>query len=581
METDQITVSIGNIYLGPDHPVLIQSMCNVSTMDTRACVNQCIKIFDAGGGLSRITARNIEEAQNLDNIRKELHRRNYYQPISADVHFSPAVAKVAATVVEKVRINPGNFTSGDIEMPFLELLKICRENNTAIRIGVNHGSLSERILEKHGDTPEGMVESALEYLRICRRENFNNVIVSLKSSNTRIMVYANRLMQKCMKEEKMEYPVHLGVTEAGEGEDGRIRSAAGMGTLLEEGIGHTIRVSLTEDPEMEIPAAKKLLESSAGKSEKLRDYCVTEFKRRDSEKYGLLGGGQIPVVIARDEERTNLEISTDPDLYFIPDHRLSENIDPGKKYILNAEAWILDEYPPEYFFPLFDLPGFFSSKKTSEVLNFILVRPDETPKAIQDLKQPGAPCCIVYMHDGNPSSKEKFLHMSENIRYGLPILVHGTYNDQDAELFQIRAASELAWYFIDGYADGIWIDNPFIKASGVLSTSFKILQASRARMTETEYISCPSCGRTLFNIQETLAKVKKATSHLKHLKIAVMGCIVNGPGEMADADYGYVGTGKGKVSLYRNRQAIKKSIREEDAVKELVLLIKENGDWID
>lgn len=577
METDQITASIGNILLGPGHPVMIQSMCSVPTMDTQACVDQCIRIFDAGGGLSRITARNIEEARNLDIIRRELNRRNYLQPISADVHFNPAIAEIAATLVEKVRINPGNFTSGDIEKPFLELLNICRENNTAIRIGVNHGSLSERILQKYGDTPEGMVESALEYLRICRRENFNNTIVSLKSSNTRIMVYANRLMQKCMEEEKLEYPVHLGVTEAGEGEDGRIRSAAGIGTLLEEGIGHTIRVSLTEDPEMEISAAKKVLESSAGKSEKLGGYYVNEFKRRDSKAYGILGGGQIPVVIAR-KAGTN---GSDPDFCFIPDHRLPDDPSSRKKYILNAEAWLLEEYPPDNFFPLFDLPGFISSRKTSETLNFILVRPDEIKKAIKDLKPDEVPCCLVYMHDGNPSSKEKFLHQSENIHSGLPVVVHGTYKDHDIELFQIRAASELAWYFIDGYADGIWLDNPFVDASVALSTSFKILQATRARMTETEYISCPSCGRTLFNIQKTLAEVKQATSHLKHLKIAVMGCIVNGPGEMADADYGYVGTGKGKVSLYRNRQAVKKGIRERDAVKELVLLIKENGDWID
>lgn len=588
METDQINISIGNIVLGPAHPVLIQSMCNVSTMHTQACVDQCIRIFDAGGGLVRITARNIHEARNLENIRKELNHRGYHQPLCADVHFNPQIAMTAATRVEKVRINPGNFAAGDIEKPFLELLKTCRKYHTALRIGVNHGSLSESILERYGNTPEGMVESALEYLRICKRECFRHVVVSLKSSNTRVMIYANRLMCRRMSQEQMQYPLHLGVTEAGAGEDGRIRSAAGIGTLLNEGTGDTIRVSLTEEPELEIPVARKLLETTSGNRGNTGNHYATEFRRRMSDKYGILGGGQVPVVIAGTEgepARTAENAETEADFFFVPGHLRREKVSPAKKYLLNAEDWIMDEYPGEHFFPLFDLPGFRSRTKVSSQVNFILVRPEELQEAMQELVRSKQPCCLVYLHDGKSSSREKFLTMAEQNEFRFPVLVRAEYHDQEEELFRIRAAGELAWYFIDGYADGIWLENapdgPNHRYSLSCSTSFKILQASRARMTQTEYIACPSCGRTLFNIQDTLAKVQKATFRLRHLKIAVMGCIVNGPGEMADADYGCVGSAKGKVDLYRNRKAVKKGIREEDAVRELVFLIKENGDWID
>ena len=588
MEADPITAIIGNIVLGPGHPVLIQSMCNTPTLDTDACVDQCIRIFDAGGGLSRLAARNIGEARNLHLIRKKLKRKGYLQPLCADVHFNPAIAMEAATAVEKVRINPGNFAGGDYETPFLELLKVCRDHGTALRIGVNHGSLSQDILEKYGDTPEGMVESALRYLRICRRENFTNVVVSLKSSNTRIMVYSNRLMRRRMKQENIEPPLHLGVTEAGEGEEGRIRSAAGIGTLLNEGAGNTIRVSLTEEPENEIPVARKLLEATEGNRKESQDDSATEYRRRISEKYGILGGGQVPVVI---EEIPQMEDSgsfrpdkttgSEPDFYFVPNHRFPESFSPHGRYILTAETWMQDEYPQDRFFPLFDLPGFQSTGRVSELINFLIVRPEEVSQAMRLVDERQLPCCLVFMHDEQPASREAFLRAARNPGFRFPIMVYSAYRDKDAERFQIRAASGLACYFIDGYADGIWLDNPFAVPSLSLSTSFKILQASRARITETEFIACPSCGRTLFNIQDTLAKVKEATSHLRHLKIAVMGCIVNGPGEMADADYGYVGSGKGKVNLYRNREPMKKNIREEDAVKELVLLIKENGDWID
>ena len=572
--------------MGGDEPVLIQSMCNVSTMDTDACVEQCIRIFDAGASLVRITASNLREARNLKNIRQELSIRAYHKPLSADVHFNPSIAEVAATLVEKVRINPGNFAKDDIKTSFLKLLAICRQHNTAVRIGVNHGSLSERILEKYGDTPEGMVESALEYLRICQQEQFHDIVVSLKSSNTRIMIYSNRLLQLRMAEEDMDYPIHLGVTEAGEGEEGRIRSAVGTGTLLREGIGQTIRVSLTEEPEFEIPVARKLLEVSTGSEPGelgTQKKPLLSYKRRPSRKTGKIGGGQVPVVIARFPEELLSEqtSTTEPDFIFVSDHELIKDLPRDRRYIITAESWLIDEYPRHSFFPLFSLQDFMNYGKTSDVLNFVIVTPDETSKALELLPQVDKPVCVIYLHESTKKSRKTFTAMAEANDFNLPVIVMASYNERDPERFWINTAADLAWYFIDGYADGIWLDHPFADNDQLSATSFKILQATRARMTATEYIACPSCGRTLFNIQFTLQEIKEATSHLHHLKIAVMGCIVNGPGEMADADYGYVGSGKGKVSLYRNKEIIKKNIPQQEAVKELLLLIKANGDWHD
>jgi (E)-4-hydroxy-3-methylbut-2-enyl-diphosphate synthase len=591
METNQIEVTIGNITLGPGQPVLIQSMCNTPSGNTTASVEQCIRIFEAGGGLVRLTARNQEEARNLGKIKYELESRGYLQPICADVHFNPAVARTAAALVDKVRINPGNFSRDKVETPFLDLLETCRKHGTALRIGVNHGSLSGRIMEEYGDTPGGMVESALEYLRVCRREGFHDVVVSLKSSNTRIMVYANRLMKERMEEEQIRAAMHLGVTEAGAGEEGRIRSATGIGTLLNEGMGDTLRVSLTEEPEHEIPVAKKLLAVTGDWRGKPGTHCKTEYGRRPSKAFGILGGDQVPAVLGtavKDEKgngSTAVEPDLQPDFLFRPDHRLQEDYDSVKKYLMTAESWMKDSYPHEHFFPLFDLAEFRTRSSQSPILNFILAGPDELAEASGAIVGSGLPCCLVYLHDGKPSSREAFKKMAEDNGFTFPLLVRAVYPDGDPELFQIRAAAELAWYFLDGYADGIWLDNPFagssLPASLPVSTSFKILQACRARMTETEYIACPSCGRTLFNLQDTLAGIRQATSHLRNLKIAVMGCIVNGPGEMADADYGYVGSGKGRVNLYRKKMLIKKGIREEDAVRELVNLIREYGDWTD
>lgn len=575
--------------MGGGEPVLIQSMTTVSTMDTQACVEQCMRIFDAGAALVRITAANIKEARNLQNIRRELTERGYHQPLSVDVHFNPSIAEEAAVYVEKVRINPGNFAREDLETPFLKLLSICRQHETAIRIGVNHGSLSERILGKYGDTPEGMVESAMEYLRICQRERFHDVVVSLKSSNTRIMVYANRLLQKRMMEENLDCPIHLGVTEAGEGEEGRIRSAVGIATLLQEGIGDTIRVSLTEAPELEIPAARKLLEAVHGTgTEPAGMYHggkprPTLFQKRRSRPVDLIGGRQVPVVITRfqDEPLKKPEGTTAPDYVFVSDHELVNELPGGHRYILTAESWLRDEYPREAFFPLFSLQDFMDYRKASGELNFVIIRPAETKQAAALLRSVRDPVCLIYLHEPTNESRQAFTDLVEDENFILPVIIMASSNERDRERFWINTATELAWYFIDGYGDGLWLDHPFADNDQISATAFKILQATRARMTETEYIACPSCGRTLFNIQDTLREIKAATSHLNHLKIAVMGCIVNGPGEMADADYGYVGSGRGKITLYQNKEIVKKNIPQQKAVEELLLLIKTNGDWHD
>jgi (E)-4-hydroxy-3-methylbut-2-enyl-diphosphate synthase len=497
-------------------------------------------------------------------------------------------AEIAASLGEKVRINPGNFAKNDIREPFLRLLAVCRMHNTAIRIGVNHGSLANRILEKHGDTPEGMVESAMEYLRICQRQGFHNVVVSLKSSNTRIMIYSNRLLKMRMMDENMDYPIHLGVTEAGEGEEGRIRSAAGIGTLLREGIGHTIRVSLTEEPEQEVPAARKLLEAASGTSIHMEGKpngeksLATSYQKRKSTSAGLIGGGQVPVVITRFPEET-LEAQSpvaEPDYLFVSDQDLITALPAGRRYILTAESWVHEDYPGDTFFPMFSLQDFLDYGKRSGVLNFVIINPDESKQALELLKTPD-PVCLIYIHEATDESRRAFTTMMKEKRFHKPVIIMASYNESDQERFWIRTAAELAWYFIDGYADGLWLDHPFADNDQLSATAFKILQATRARMTATEYIACPSCGRTLFNIQDTLREIKSATSHLNHLKIAVMGCIVNGPGEMADADYGYVGSGKGKISLYRNKEIVKKNIPQQNAVEELLHLIKTYGDWHD
>jgi (E)-4-hydroxy-3-methylbut-2-enyl-diphosphate synthase len=525
-------------------------MTNTDTLDTKSSVEQCIRIFREGADFVRLTVRNTKEAENLRNIKNELRKRGFLKPLVADVHFNPRIAEISAGIVEKVRINPGNYDSENFKEMFISLLRICKKNNTAIRIGVNHGSLSERIMEKFGDTPEGMVESAMEYLRLCQDENFINAVVSVKSSNTRLMIWANRLLVKTMMEEGMNFPVHLGITEAGDGEDGRLRSAVGIGTLLGEGIGDTIRISLTEDPEKEIPVAVKLVsifENSRREPDKIPEWNKLLISHVKTDRILNVGDQQVPVVISSGYQSTVAL----PDYVFInsPDKELK---------------------PPE------------GSLNTS-CLKYVQIPADETDK----LKKSDYPVKtgqnVLVLQTGPDDLLSLFKGIRKYQKSGLtwPLIIRSLYTDTDPEMFLLKASSGLGRFFTDSLAEGIWLENPNLKPAEITRISFGLLQAARARISRTEYISCPSCGRTLFNIQETLAKVKAATSHLRHLKIAVMGCIVNGPGEMADADYGFVGSAPGKVTLFRNKEAVKKNIPSENAIDEMILLIKDRGDWRD
>jgi len=556
-------IEIGNCEIGGDAPVRIQSMTNTDTLDKEATVEQCVRIIREGADLIRMTVRNLKEAQNLTNIKNELKKRGFDTPLIADVHFNPKIAEIAAGIVEKVRINPGNFAGDNFQDKFLSLLHTCRKNKTALRIGVNHGSLSGRIMDKYGDTPEGMVESAMEYLRICLHENFTNVVVSVKSSNTRVMIWANRLLVKTMMKEGMNFPMHLGITEAGEGEDGRLRSAVGIGTLLGEGIGDTIRVSLTEDPEKEIPVAIKLisifekLRNDPGIVPEWEELIKSEIK---TTRVLNIGGGQLPVVISSvsSPEIFSLDAKGRSALFnneAIPDYVV---IGSGILNMNNPDGMPL---PAQLAF----IPFLSSDTET-------LGRPYLQNKTMQKV-------LIINHTPGHNISLFNSIKKYKLSGTDQPVIIHAKYKDTDPELFLLKVSSELGRLFTDRQADGIWLENQNLAADEIVRISFGMLQASRARTSRTEYISCPSCGRTLFDIQDTLSKVKAATSHLKHLKIAVMGCIVNGPGEMADADYGFVGSKPGRVTLYKNKKPIRKNIPSDKAINEMIRLIKDCGDW--
>ncbi len=551
-------IKIGNLSLGGDNPVRIQSMTSTGTMDTEATVEQSIRMIEAGCEMVRITAQGIREAKNLAVIKNELNRRGYGVPLIADIHFNPKAAEVAAGIVEKVRINPGNYIDknlGKVDYSKAEyqaetekikerikpLILVCKKFGTAIRIGSNHGSLSERILARYGDTPEGMVESAMEFVRICKELDFYNLVLSMKASNVKIMVQANRLLVKKMQKENLNYPIHLGVTEAGDAEDGRIKSAAGIATLLADGIGDTIRVSLTEDPEFEIPVAKIIVEYFGQNNSDLSDKVMTDrYSRRILAKAGKIGNGQVPVVILNDKNHNDTEFNEQ----FLPDYICKNN-----DYLVQYENGIPG-------------PGYVTCNLEKEIIltdaekdSIIVLEPDITIP-IQKVKQ----------------------RVMDLIEAGVdnPIILKRNYKNLQDDEFLIKASGEFAYLFIDGLIDGIWIESDNQTAGFIAEVSFGILQATGDRISKTEYIACPSCGRTLFNIQETLRKVKEKTGNFKGLKIAVMGCIVNGIGEMADADYGYVGAGKGKVTLYKRHQIIRKNIDEKDAVDELIRIINED-----
>ena len=616
-------IQIGNIKLGGDAPIVLQSMTSTDTNDIKASVEQCIKIFDAGGHLVRLTTQSLKEVKSLKLIRDELNARGYLLPLAADVHFNPKVAEEAAKIVEKVRINPGNYFEKKYEGPIrfstleqnkqikkiwgklVPLIQICKDNNTAIRIGVNHGSLSERMLNWFGDTPEGMVESAMEFIRIFDKEKFHNLIISLKSSNTRMMIYANRLLMKRMYEEDFNYPIHLGVTEAGDEEDGRVKSAVGIGSLLADGIGDTLRVSLTEDSEKEIPVAK-LIADHFGTRKNSPDFILQrslffgayEYKRRLSLPSEQIGGKNVPVVfvgsgksdLSKDRivemgykalSNKTLETTQQAANYvFLKDMQATTPLASGINIISCFKEWKDNYSTQKNYFPLINWTEYGLSINDLFGLHFIEVDDKETPvKFFEVLDNDLYGTLILNINHEMPIHHSRnFFKMLGKLNSLLPVILHIKYNSANKEELLIKASTELGSLLNDGYGDGIWIEdeNPDISDAFLRKLSFNILQATGRRITKTEYISCPSCGRTLFNIQATLKKIKDATSEFQGLKIGVMGCIVNGPGEMADADYGYVGSGKGLVTLYKGKVAMKRNIPEEDAVDEMVGLIREN-----
>lgn len=630
-------VKIGDIALGGHNPIRIQSMTTTDTMDTIGTVEQTIRMVESGCEYVRITAPSIKEAENLANIKKELRFRGYDVPLIADIHFTPNAAEMAARIVEKVRVNPGNYADKKkfenleytqdaytaelerINKKFIPLIKICKEYGTAMRIGTNHGSLSDRIMSHYGDTPRGMVESAMEFIRMCEAENYYNLVISMKASNTQVMVQAYRLLVETMVKEGMNYPLHLGVTEAGDGEDGRIKSAVGIGTLLEDGLGDTIRVSLTEDPEFEAPVAKALADRYAlrsGKSEvgsreiddasrlrtsdfRLQTYSPYAYSRRVTESLQHIGGHHHPVVMI-DVSQENLK---DPyflnavgynysagldkynltdqacDLVFLGDNLPSFSFPGNLKQIYNHKTWLAlrDKHNCH---PVFSLDEFNTSTIKDEHLNFVEI--DATQFNHLSLHQLVNVVFILNTsaQHGMAEQRAFFVALQEK-NLQIPVIIKRTYKDLDADNLQLYAATDLGALFTDGFGDGIWIDAAGQNLALLNATSFGILQATRTRISKTEYISCPSCGRTLFDLQETTQLIRSRTDHLKGLKIGIMGCIVNGPGEMADADYGYVGTGPDKITLYRGQEVVKKNVNTAFALDELIDIIKGDGNWIE
>jgi (E)-4-hydroxy-3-methylbut-2-enyl-diphosphate synthase len=599
-------VPVGSIFIGGDNPIRLQSMTTTDSLDTEATANQCIRIAMAGGELVRITTQGRREAINLEPIKKYISDKGFDIPLVADIHFNPNAALLAAERVEKVRINPGNFADGakkfstkalspeeylsgleEIEAKLLPLLDICRDNGTALRIGANHGSLSDRIMTRYGDTALGMVESCMEFLRICRKVNFENIVLSIKSSNTRVMVQTVRLLAATMRSENMNYPLHLGVTEAGSGEDGRIKSAVGIGALLADGLGDTIRVSLTEEPEEEIPVArhlKELIEKREGQPAiapvDSSAYHPYDYVERKSHKVGLFGGGQTTAVVMdlrggrgiadsacvceaviTDKPLTKLPLSYNNLIQIIPHNNIGKEAGPN-------------------FWPLYDAEAFISHASSGEPAVLSLSYGDLGAKLIKRLREETN--CVILLtteHANGPAEQRAFFLAMAAEGLTHPVIIHREYAENHLASLQIEAAADTGLLFLDGFGDGLSVAAPAIGFASLIELHFGILQASRVRFSRTEYISCPGCGRTLFDLQTTTKLVRARTSHLKGLKIAIMGCIVNGIGEMADADYGYVGAGPGKISLYKNRELVLRALPADEAVERLVELIKEGGDW--
>lgn len=621
-------VQIGDTPMGAHHPIRIQSMTTTDTMDTLGTVEQTIRMVESGCEYVRITAPSIKEAENLANIKKELRLRGYNVPLVADIHFTPNAAEVAARVVEKVRVNPGNYADkkkfeniaytdtayqGELNRiydKFSPLVKICKEYGTAMRIGTNHGSLSDRIMSRYGDTPHGMVESAMEFIRICEDLNFYNLVISMKSSNTQVMVQAYRLLVQTMVAEGMNYPLHLGVTEAGDGEDGRIKSAVGIGTLLADGLGDTIRVSLTEDPEFEAPVAKalanrylpRLLKEELPANSPLRGqggYSPFQHKRRLTDEIENLGGHQVPRVIINLENENlkdpailnavgfNYSALLDKynltdqacDMVYLGNQLPSFSFPGGLKQLYNYATW-LQLADQQNCHPLFSLTDYLNAEQKDAKLNFVEVLAEEL--AVEQLKDLQQVVLVLTTKAENAMQtlRQAFVQLlAANLK--LPVIVERNFDGLNLEDFQLYSATDLGGLLIDGFGDGVWINAKGISLSVINSTSFGILQATRTRISKTEYISCPSCGRTLFDLQETTQAIRARTSHLKGVKIGIMGCIVNGPGEMADADYGYVGAGADRITLYRGQEVVKKNVKTADAIDELIGIIREDGNWIE
>jgi (E)-4-hydroxy-3-methylbut-2-enyl-diphosphate synthase len=648
-------VFIGDVPMGGNNPIRIQSMTTTDTMDTIGTVEQSIRMIEAGCEYIRITAPSIKEAQNLAAIKKELRSRGFTAPLVADIHFTPNAAEVAARIVEKVRVNPGNYADkkkfdqidytdleykGELEriyQKFAPLVKVCKEYGTAMRIGTNHGSLSDRIMSRYGDTPQGMVESAMEFIRMCETLNYYNLVVSMKSSNPQVMVQAYRLLVETMVAEGMNYPLHLGVTEAGDGEDGRIKSAVGIGTLLEDGLGDTVRVSLTEEPEAEAPVAIALVKRyteraqksgspEVRKSESLkvspiggdleRAHSPYIYKKRHTyEANAFIGGHMVPRVVV-DLSKANLK---DPavlndagyiysslldkynmgeqsvDFVYLADELPSFNLPGNLKQLYNYATWqkLNDK---TLCHPVFSLQEFIGDVDRSSALNLVRLMPADIDSEKFGLLPFSNTLVFVLETDAlhGMADQRSFFFKMEELGLEVPVIIKRSYSFESGSrevgksesedlgtLLQLYAATDLGALLVDGFGDGIWIDAPEVDTKTITSTAFGILQATRSRISKTEYISCPSCGRTLFDLMVTTQMIRSRTSHLKGLKIGIMGCIVNGPGEMADADYGYVGSGTDKITLYRGKEAVKKNISSANALDELIGIIREDGNWIE
>jgi (E)-4-hydroxy-3-methylbut-2-enyl-diphosphate synthase len=624
-----LSVKVGDVMIGSDHPIVLQSMTTVDTMDTEGSIAQCIRMIEAGCELIRITAPSIKEAENLRHIKEGLRKLGYNTPLVADIHFTPNAAELAAKIVEKVRINPGNYADkkkfetieytdesyaaelARIRERFEPFVKICKEHGTAMRIGTNHGSLSDRIMSRYGDTPLGMVESALEFLRICEDMDFHNIVLSMKSSNTQVMVQAYRLLVQKLEEEGLKpYPLHLGVTEAGDGEDGRIKSAVGIGTLLEDGIGDTIRVSLTEEPEAEIPVAAVLARRYDHRAlhepmASIAHYPINpyQYHKRSSRKVINIGGDQVPRVMI---DLSSKQEITPASLFAL-----------GYQYSVPLDKWNISDMACDYIYAganivNFEVPGtlgiihdyatWITQKNkdrrypqimAADYLNGVEQHPklnivyacltDVNSSLISKLQSDSSAVLLIDTYHAHGMAEQRALFVTLiNGSCDVPVIIGRTYSNLPIDDFQIHAATDVGALLIDGLGDGIFLAAENCGGLKVVnSASFNILQATRTRISKTEYISCPSCGRTLFDLQETTAMIRSRTHHLKGVKIGIMGCIVNGPGEMADADYGYVGSGKGKITLYKGQKVMKRNVPSEKAVDELIAIISEDGNWIE